>query len=75
MISSLDNSNISNNHNANNEYNLTANNKNNSILINNLNGTGEKEKDKVFNTINDFYSNLNKNNDISNQNEKNFLKP
>ena len=73
MISSLDNSNISNNHNANNEYNFTANNKNNSIIINNLNGTGEKEKDKVFNTINDFYSNLNKNNDISNQNEKNFL--
>jgi hypothetical protein len=73
MISSLDNSNISNNHNSNNEYNLTSNNKNNSILINNLNGTGEKEKDKAYNTINDFYSNLKKNNDISNQNENNLL--
>lgn len=48
MISSLDNSNISNNHNSNNEYNLTSNNKNNSILINNLNGTGEKEKIKLI---------------------------
>ena len=69
MISSLDNSNISNNHNANNE----SNNKNNSIPINNLNGIGEKEKDKTYNTLNDFYSNLNKNNDISNQNENNIF--
>jgi hypothetical protein len=73
MISYLDNSNISNNHNENNEYNLSSNNKNNSILINNLNGTGEKEKDKAYNTVNDFYNNLNKNNDISNQNENNIL--
>ena len=69
MISSLDNSNISNNHNANNE----SNHKNNSIPINNLNGIGEKEKDKTFNTLNDFYSNLNKSNDISNQNENNIF--
>ena len=69
MISSLDNSNISNNHNANNE----SNNKNNSIPINNLNGIGEKEKDKTYNTLNDFYSNLNKSNDISNQNENNIF--
>jgi hypothetical protein len=69
MISSLDNSNISNNHNANNE----SNNKNNSIPINNLNGIGEKEKDKTYNTLNVSYSNLNNYNDISNQNEKNIF--
>ena len=69
MISSLDNSNISNNHNANNE----SNNKNNSLPINNLNGIGEKEKDKTYNTLNVSYSNLNNYNDISNQNENNIF--
>ena len=69
MISSFDNSNISNNHNANKE----SNNKNNSIPINNLNGIGEKEKDKTYNTLNVSYSNLNNYNDISNQNENNIF--
>lgn len=74
MISSLDNSNISNNNNnANKEYNLSSNNIKNSIPINYLNRANEKEKDDAYNTLNNFNSNLNKNNDISNQNENSIL--